>query len=112
MYLTVLVCGGRDYLDERRVYAMLDDLRPSEVVHGGCPTGADAFAGQWAKDRRIPCTVFEADWKQYGKAAGPKRNQLMLDVGGVDIVLAFPGGSGTWDMVTRVRKGGYHLICL
>lgn len=32
---------------------------------------------------------FPADWKQYGKAAGPIRNKQMLDEGQPDLVLCF-----------------------
>ena len=37
----------------------------------------------------------------YGKAAGPIRNQQMLDEGKPDVVIAFPGASGTADMINR-----------
>jgi acyl-CoA synthetase (NDP forming) len=51
-------------------------------------------------------TSFPANWKKHGKSAGPIRNQLMLDVGKPDLVIAFPGGSGTADMIRRARKAG------
>lgn len=39
-------------------------------------------------------------------AAGPIRNQHMLDIGKPDVVLAFPGGRGTEDMIRRAEKAG------
>ena len=44
------------------------------------------------------------DWKKYGKKAGPLRNQQMLEEGKPDLVVAFPGGNGTADMVRRAKK--------
>ena len=51
-----------------------DDI--TEIVHGGCPTGVDAFANnEWDSYWDIiPTKVFDADWKTHGKAAGPIRS--------------------------------------
>jgi len=54
-----------------------DDWRTiSEVVRGNAP-GVDTAGARWAWSRDIPVTQFRADWKQYGHAAGPIRNQAM-----------------------------------
>jgi hypothetical protein len=49
------------------------------------------------------------DWKRHGPAAGPMRNQRMLDWG-PDLVVAFAGGKGTADMVRRARAAGVDVI--
>jgi hypothetical protein len=41
----------------------------------------------------------------FGRSGGPKRNQQMLEEGKPDLVLAFPGGRGTADMVRRAPSG-------
>jgi hypothetical protein len=51
----------------------------------------------------------KAEWKKYGPAAGPIRNQRMLDWG-PDLVVAFSGGKGTADMVRRARAAGVEVI--
>jgi hypothetical protein len=51
----------------------------------------------------------KADWRKYGAAAGPIRNQRMLE-GPPDIVVAFAGGKGTADMVQRARAAGIAVI--
>ena len=43
------------------------------------------------------------------KKAGPLRNQRMLDEGKPDLVVAFPGGGGTKDMVRRSVKAGVPI---
>lgn len=106
--MRVLVCGGRYYSDRAHVFYVLDQLdmrRISMVIHGGAG-GADELAGIWAKDRIVPCEVYKAEWAILGNRAGPARNQRMLDKGKPDLVVAFPGGTGTADMVRRARLCG------
>ena len=49
----------------------------------------------------------DADWAKYGPVAGPIRNQDMLDLHRPKMVIAFPGGKGTADMVKRAKKLRY-----
>ncbi len=53
--------------------------------------------------------VYEADWHEHGRAAGPIRNARMIAEGRPDLVIAFPGGRGTADMVSRARKAGIEV---
>lgn len=103
--LTVLVCGGREYVDLDHVYRVLDEVRPTRVVCGGA-TGADSLAESWADDRGVDKAVYPADWEKYGRRAGVIRNAEMLIREEVDLVVAFPGGKGTSDMVSRAVKRG------
>jgi hypothetical protein len=61
-------------------------------------------------DQDIPCSVYMADWDGLGRKAGPIRNQRMLDEGKPDLVIAFPGGRGTADMVRRAREAGVEVV--
>ena len=99
---TVLICGGRDYTDRAMMRATMETwLCPGDtIIHGGAP-GADTLAAGVAKEMGIEQKGYPADWRKHGKAAGPIRNQLMLDDGKPDIVVAFPGGKGTADMIRR-----------
>jgi hypothetical protein len=109
----VLVCGGRDYSDRDRVFAELDALaayrRLGVVIHGA-ETGVDSLAGAWAQARGVHCRAYPANWDTDGKAAGLLRNQQMLDVENPDLVVAFSGGRGTNDMVTRARAAGIEIL--
>lgn len=106
----LLVCGGRDYQDRSAVYDEMTRLEPSFVIHGGCPTGADLFAEEWIFRNYVPRRIYMAQWSKHGKAAGPIRNQQMIDEGKPDMVLAFPGGKGTADMVRRAKAAGIVVI--
>lgn len=107
----IIVCGGRDYTNMARVVEVLDALRAERgvgyVFHGNA-RGADGCADVWAKRRGVPVLAVPARWSKYGKRAGPIRNQAMLGHG-IDLVVAFPGGTGTADMVKRARTAGVEV---
>lgn len=120
----VLVCGGRAYADRAKVRAVLDlmsDYGMLGLIHG-CAPGADSLAAEeWRaitrreqearRAQRRPgnsekFTIgVRADWARHGDAAGPIRNAQML-THGPDLVIAFPGGRGTADMIAKARAAG------
>jgi len=110
--MKVLVCGGREFDDWQSLdnYMVMTHAahQIEQVIQGGAK-GADFLARVWAKCKKIPCVEYPADWKQHGKAAGGIRNQQMLDEGRPDLVIAFPGGSGTGDMVRRSIQAGVRV---
>jgi hypothetical protein len=77
------------------------------LIHGAAP-GADRLAAEIWQPQGGTIEAYPADWKAHGKGAGPIRNQRMLDAK-PDIVIAFPGGSGTADMVRRARSKGLKV---
>lgn len=113
--MKVLVCGGRDFSDylafARAMNAIRDERGPfTEIIHGGAK-GADWCAHLYAGlPNQGMERCFPADWKRDGRGAGPIRNQRMLDEGKPDLVVAFPGGRGTADMIRRSRKAGIEVI--
>ena len=58
----------------------------------------------------MKCLAFPAEWKKHGKAAGPIRNRKMLQDGKPDLVLAFPGGRGTANMVELATDAGIRVM--
>lgn len=108
--MRVIVCGGRDYDDETTVIEVLSALDPTAVtiVHGAA-RGADKLAASVARGFGHYVQPYPADWKRHGKAAGPIRNQQMLDAG-ADLVIAFPGGRGTAHMVEIARAAGVPVM--
>lgn len=118
--MRILVCGGRDYRDRDAVFKWLDNNTPRTepdeygndmpkdvtIIHGKCPTGADRWADEWAVVNWCGIEEYPADWRKHGRAAGPIRNQQMIDEGRPDFAVAFPGGNGTADMVRRLKKAG------
>ena len=101
-----LVCGGRDFADKTTLTRTLDVLirHPADaiVIHGGA-RGADTMAADWAEARGARVQCFMADWDDQGRAAGPMRNRKMLMEGKPDVVIAFPGGKGTANMLKQAN---------
>lgn len=86
--------------------AELRDTGPHTFIHGTC-RGVDQTGAMIARRFGWDVEAYPALWKVHGRAAGPIRNQQMLDTG-IDVLLAFPmeGGRGTQDMIRRAKKAG------
>lgn len=110
--MKILVCGGRDFREADYVNSFLDGIYDSEpvtmLIHGGA-AGADALGAAWAKSRGIHSARVDALWDAHGKAAGPMRNRAMLALG-PDLIVAFPGGSGTASMIALGKKAGITVM--
>lgn len=112
--MRVLVCGGRKYADREkmdRVLRLVDNAKgPIKTLIHGAASGADSLAAAWAKDCGLDefgeVLAFPADWNKHGVAAGPIRNLKMLLDGKPDLVVAFPGGNGTKNMIQLAQKYG------
>jgi len=107
--MKVIVAGYRRYKDYERVKLILDQLHalmPITEVVSGCASGADSLGVLWASENDIPVRLFPADWKQYGRAAGPKRNKQMAEY--ADFLVAFlaPQSKGTKSMIREAEKVG------
>ena len=113
--MRILVCGGRDYSNFAQMTTILDALDYGKdgyitLVINGAARGADKMSTNWALSNGTDYIEYPADWDKFGKAAGSIRNQQMLDEGKPDLVIAFPGGTGTADMIRRSRKAGIEVL--
>lgn len=110
--MRLLVTGGRNFADRDVLFATLDRLHAEHgftlLIHGDA-RGADRLAGEWAQERGVPILACPLDRKRYGRGAGPKRNRQMLGQD-PDLVVAFPGGSGTSHMVIIAEEAGVKVI--
>ena len=104
--MRVLVCGGRNYSNFNYVQKILNQWHQgcnfSLLIAGG-QTGADTLAETWAYINKVPTLIIKAEWKKFGKAAGNLRNTRMLVDGQPIIVIAFPGNTGTADMIMQAK---------
>jgi len=108
----ILVTGGRTFSDAAKVATALAAIHRKHgiaaIIQGGAD-GADRLCAEWAWNNGIPVGTYNADWRAHGKAAGPMRNQRMIDDGKPDAAVAFAGGSGTADMVRRIKAADVPL---
>lgn len=122
--MRILITGSRDWVNPFVIGAAIEqyiedvymnawnDPGPIVIVFGDA-RGADRWAKLFAKANEYAFEEYEADWARYGKAAGPKRNQVMVDKG-ADVVLAFPKGKsvGTRDCIKKAREAKLHVIVI
>lgn len=111
--MRVLVTGGRSFENRALLFEAMDRLHEergiSTLIHGAAK-GADTLAGEWAESRGVEVIACPADWRRYGRAAGPIRNKQMLVEHKPDLVVAFPGSTGTAHMVSIAEKAGGEVI--
>ena len=114
----LLVAGTRTFDDEQLLKKELDKLKGKydvRVVIVGDASGVDKMAEQWAYKLRpvgVIVHIHYADWKKHKKAAGPIRNQEMVDdlvsrkEAKKKIAVFFWDGEspGTFDCLKRCRK--------
>lgn len=102
-----LVCGGHVGIDPVKVSTWLIDhyveYGPFSLVVEGGATGADRGGELFAQALNLSHAQVVAEWDRYGNRAGPIRNGVMLMNYQPDIVFAFPGKSGTRDMIGKVE---------
>ena len=109
----VALTGGADFNDHRLIWAKLDQVHAKHpdmvLMHGGTPKGAELIASRWADSRKVAQVAFRPDWTKHGKAAPFKRNDAMLDVLPVGI-LVFPGTGIQENLADKARKLGIPVM--
>jgi hypothetical protein len=109
----ILVTGSRERHDRVIPYVLTLFCEPFTegvtIVHGGA-SGVDKEAAAWAFRFGQEVEEHRADFRKYGKGAGPMRNREMVDAG-ADICLAFPDRNSvdTWDCVKRAHAAGIEV---
>ena len=101
----VIIAGTRSFQDYELLQSYVDYMLSRttdviEIVSGGAK-GADALGERYAKEHGYRLKIFPANWEQYGKAAGYRRNAEMAAY--ADALIAF------WDGKSR---GTMHMINL
>ena len=105
--IKVIIAGGRNFDDFNKLCQVCDeflqDQNDIEIVSGACK-GADLLGEKYAAERNHQIKQFPADWRQYGKSAGPKRNFIMAAY--ADALIAFWDGesNGTKNMIELATK--------
>jgi len=113
--MKIAIVGSRDFeLYDKLVEYIKSKIDVSEitVVVSGGAKGADTLAERFAKENNIPLTVVLPDWKKHGRAAGPLRNKIIVDI--ADIVFAFWDGKskGTKSAITHtIKTSKKHWVC-
>lgn len=101
--------SGGDTADHKQIWAKLDQIHTKHpdmvLLHGGSPKGAEKIASRWADSRKVPQVAFKPDWTKHAKAAPFKRNDQMLGVVPIGVVI-FPGTGIQDNLADKARKMG------
>jgi hypothetical protein len=115
--MRLLICGDRNWTNYQLILKTLRTIHettPVECVIEGEQRGADLLGRQAAEELNITVLPFPANWTKYGRAAGPIRNQQMLNEGRPNSVVAFHSdlmsSKGTKSMVELSMKAGINVI--
>jgi hypothetical protein len=86
--------GGFDFNDHKLIWDRLDKVHAKHpdmvLLHGGSPKGAELIAAKWAENHEVPQIAFKPDWTKHAKAAPFKRNDQMLEILPIGVIV-FPG---------------------
>ena len=111
----IIIAGGRDFNDydllKKEVSGFISILKPGtkiQIISGGAK-GVDTLGERFAQENDLEVVLFPAEWKKYGRAAGPKRNAQMAEY--ATHLLSFWNGEskGTKSMITLARKKGLDV---
>lgn len=115
--MVIVTTGSRNWTNKEVIEAALYNnaigydgfnyKKTVTVIQGGCPTGADKIVRDICRVWAIKCVTMEADWKKYGKSAGPRRNTAMLNRQ-PNLVIGFCRNlsKGTMDCLKKAKARG------
>jgi hypothetical protein len=105
----IALTGGLEYNDHRLIWEQLDRAHAKHpdmvLLHGGSPKGAELIAAKWATNRKVPQIAFRPDWTKHAKAAPFKRNDAMLAVLPIGVIV-FPGTGIQANLADKAKKLG------
>ena len=116
MTIKTVIAGCRNYNDYEEAKKFLDKCflhfvgqKQIIIFSGGCK-GADEIGEKYAEDNGFELKQFYADWRKYGRAAGPKRNEEMVKQ--CDLVICFWDGKskGTKSLIQFAKKYGKTVM--
>lgn len=103
--------GGMDFNDHTLIWDVLDKVHAKHtdmvLIHGKSTKGAELIAAKWADARKVPQIGFAPDWTKHGKAAPFKRNDVMLDVLPIGVIV-FPGTGIQDNFADKAKKLGIN----
>ena len=110
--MKLIIAGGRNFSNYdllcKEVNKLITGVQKVEIVSGGAK-GADLLGEHYAIDTNLEVKIFPANWAQYGRSAGVKRNSEMAQY--ADHCICFWDGQskGTDHMITLAKKSGLKV---
>jgi hypothetical protein len=112
----LIIAGGRDFDNFTLLCAEADKIVRKrvgvEIVEGEAPGGADALSRKYAELRHLPLKPFKAEWEDFGRAAGPKRNEKMAQYAHGCLCFWDGKSPGTRSMIKLAKRYKLDLLVL
>lgn len=108
--MKIAIVGSREFKDKNLVIRVVRDIaHPGYTIISGGAIGVDKWAEEYFDNLGFEKIIFLPDWNKYGKSAGFKRNELIINE--ADRVLAFWDGrsKGTKHSIDLAIKTGKPL---
>lgn len=106
-YRRVLVAGSRSYKDYLGFKDYLLRFLPKDkkpIIVTGMAPGPDRFAYEFAKVNKLDYMPIKADWDEYGKSAGYRRNAVMAKLCDEAIIFWDGKSKGTKNMMDLCKE--------
>jgi len=111
----VVIAGSRNFNDYEMFANIVGEfLKPiceeyeMIIVSGHC-SGTDLMGERYAKENGFDVEIYPAEWKKYGRSAGPKRNKQMVDVADFAIAFLSVNSKGTHSMIQYAKQKGISV---
>ncbi len=108
----VIIAGSRSFADYEKLRSVCDSIFPNQYseprisILSGTSSGSDSLGERYANERGYTLYRYPANWKQYGKAAGPIRNRQMVEDADAAIVFWDGQSRGTKNLIEQANKQG------
>ena len=108
--MKVIIAGSRSI----RLYRYVEEAIAESgfavtAVISGTALGVDHNGEVYAINNQIPCVRFYPDWGKYGKGAGMRRNQDMVNVAEALIAVWDGESRGTADVIVKAQIKGIPI---
>lgn len=103
----IVIAGSRKFNDydflKKKVNKFLENKKDSHkiIIISGHAKGTDELGERYAKEKGYNTKIYPAEWKKYGRAAGPIRNKIMINK--ANALIAF------WDGKSRGTSSSINL---
>ena len=105
--------GGYQCQDHHAIWTAFDRVHAKHpgmvLLHGGSPRGAEHIASLWGRERKVPQIAFKPDFARHRQAAPFKRNDAMLDILPIGVIV-FPGNGINDNLADKAKKLGIPLF--
>lgn len=106
----LIIAGSRNFTNYDQLREIIDRVRAhlnkkekELVVVSGTARGADKLGERYAREHNLKIEAYPADWKEYGKSAGFKRNSDMSKAANGLVAFWDNKSNGTRHMIKKMK---------